>query len=312
MQDHSSSSGCGVPAASTRRRALPHVRATLAGAHREALLGKPRPPRQWGQARPRASAATQIAGARTRGRCDVPATAALRVRHSPLMVGNPAARRQAAATEVRKALTRARFPLVSTAQLDPEGSAQLRRRAVAACLSARGATEQRAEPDHSNLQSGRLSAWPGRACAAALGRRRRRGVLGAAASHARGAAQTHARCQTQRGASKFLILVGIILPLVPGDPVSAAIPLSPYHCLAGRGGGSQPVLPWLPRAEARRHARNEPAAGGSWRTLLVDGDDRRACQAHGAGRGRARGAGGRHRSRHGGDVPAARGGRCPV
>lgn len=30
-------------------------------------------------------------------------------------------------------------------------------------------------------------------------------------------------------AGKFLILVGIILPLVPNEPVTAATPLTPYH-----------------------------------------------------------------------------------
>ncbi len=76
-------------------------------------------------------------------------------------------------------------------------------------------------------------------------------------------------------AGKFLVLTGIVLPLLPRAPVSALSPLTPYDVLARRRRGQRPLLRKLPRPAlclaGARCARGRRARG----PLLLDGDDGR-------------------------------------
>ena len=78
---------------------------------------------------------------------------------------------------------------------------------------------------------------------------------------------------------KFLILVGIILPLVPNHPVTAATPLTPYHVWLAVVCCLHAVLSELSVAKVLACTEHCVASRSSRRDLLVDSNNGCPCKA---------------------------------
>ena len=105
-------------------------------------------------------------------------------------------------------------------------------------------------------------------------------------------------------AGSFLILVGIILPLVPDQPVMAVTPLTPFHVWLAVVAVCTIVLSDLSTAKVYPRAEDDLAPRDPRRHLLVDGNDRRARQTPKGRWHRALRACSRHRRCNSDDVLA--------
>ena len=146
---------------------------------------------------------------------------------------------------------------------------------------------------------------PDRAHTAALGRRDRRRRGGAAIgrpSHAArlGAARLGAEVMT---AAQFLILVGVVLPLLAGKPAIPYTSITPFGVWLAVVAVSIDLVRELSAAALRVPGARDVLDVDPRRTLLLDGDDRRAVAPR-PRRGHDAGAAGRHRRGDGDDVPA--------